>query len=155
MNYTANIEGFEGQNIEVKMGFWAGPKLLVNGEPAPKGNKRGEMTLERNDGKDATAKWKQQALGLDVPQLIVDEDVITLVEPLKWFQLVWGGLPILLVFMGGLLGGLTGFIGFSANTKIFRTDMNDVVKYLATGAVSVLTVVAYFIATTIFSLMIG
>ena len=137
------------------MGFWAGPKLLVNGISAPKGSKRGEMTLQRNDGKQATAKWKPQALGLDVPQLIVDGEVITLVEPLKWYQLVWGGLPILLIFIGGALGGATGFIGFSANTKIFRKEMSDVLEYLATGAVSVLAVVAYFIVATIFSLMIG
>ena len=34
MNYIAKIEGLENQNIEAKVSFWSGPKLLVNGEPA-------------------------------------------------------------------------------------------------------------------------
>jgi hypothetical protein len=155
MSYKANIDGFEGQNIEAAVGFWSGPKLLVNGEPAQKGSKRGEMILQRNDGKQVLATWKQQILGLDIPQLIVDGKTTNLVEPLKWYQLVWGGLPALLVFMGGALGALAGIIGFSINTKIFRTEMHDVLKYLACGAVSVLSVIAYFIAALIFSMLIG
>jgi hypothetical protein len=155
MSYKANIDGFEGQNIEAAVGFWSGPKLLVNGEPVQKGSKRGEMILQRNDGKQVIATWKQQILGLDIPQLIVDGKTTNLVEPLKWYQLVWGGLPALLVFMGGALGAIAGIIGFSINTKIFRTDMHDVLKYLVSGAVSVLSVIAYFIAALIFSMLIG
>ena len=155
MSYEVNIEGFEGQNIEVNVSFWTGPKLLVNGEPAQKGNKRGELILQRNDGKQVVASWKPQVLGLDVPQLIVDGKITNLVEPLKWYQLVWGGLPALLVFMGGALGAIAGMIGFSINTKIFRTEMNDILKYLASGVISVLSVIAYFIAALIFSMLIG
>ena len=155
MSYEVNIEGFEGQNIEVNVSFWTGPKLLVNGEPAQKGNKRGELILQRNDGKQVVASWKPQVLGLDVPQLIVDGKITNLVEPLKWYKLVWGGLPALLVFLGGALGAIAGMIGFSINTKIFRTEMNDISKYLASGVISVLSVIAYFIAALIFSMLIG
>jgi hypothetical protein len=155
MSYTASIEGFENQNIEVAVSFWSGPKLLVNGEPAQKGSKRGEMILQRADGKQVSVSWKQQVLGLDVPQLIVDGKTTNLVEPLKWYQLVWGGLPILLVFVGGAIGAVVGLIGFSINTKIFRTKINGALKYLASGAVSVLSVIAYFIAALILSMLIG
>jgi len=155
MSYKANIEGFEGQNIEVIVSFWSGPKLLINGNPAPKGSKRGEMMLQRNDGKQVIASWKPQVLGLDVPQLIVDGKVTNLVEPLKWYQCVLGGWPVLLVFMGGVLGAVAGMIGFIINAKIFRTKMNDVLKYVISGAVSVLAVIAYFVAAIIFSLLIG
>lgn len=155
MNYTANIEGFEGQNIEVNVGFWAGPKLLVNGEPAQKGSKRGEMVLQRNDGKQVTAAWKPQSMGLDVSQLIVDGKAINLVEPLKWYQWVWGGWPVILVFTGGALGAIAGMIGFSINAKVFRTGMSDFLKYVVSGVVSVLAVAAYFIAAIIFSLLIN
>ena len=155
MSYKANIEGFEGQNIEVTVSFWSGPKLLINGNPAPKGSKRGEMMLQRNDGKQVIASWKPQVLGLDVPQLIVDGKVTNLVEPLKWYQWVWGGWPVLLVFMGGVLGAVAGMIGFIINAKIFRTKMNDVLKYVISGVVSVLAVIAYFVAAIIFSLLMG
>jgi hypothetical protein len=84
------------------------------------------MLLQRNDGRQIVAKWKPRLLGLDVPQLIVDDKVIDIVEPLKWYQWVWVGLPILLVFIGGALGGLIGAIGAIINAKVFRTEMNSV-----------------------------
>lgn len=140
--------------IEVKTSFWSGPKLVVNGVPAPEGNKRGEMLLQRNDGRQIIARWKPQFIGLDVPQLIVDEKVINLAEPLKWYQWIWGGLPIALVFIGGALGAITGIIGFTINTKVFRIEMNSVLKYVITGVVSALTVVAYFIAAMLFTMLI-
>lgn len=155
MGYTATIEGFEGQKIEVNVGFWSGPKLLVNGQPAPKGQKRGEMLLQRNDGRQVVASWKPQALGFDVPQLVVDGKAVNLVEPLKWYQWVWGGWPVLLLFFGGALGAIAGVLGFSINAKIFRTEMSEVLKYVVTGAVSVLAVVAYFIVALVVSMLIN
>ncbi len=155
MSYAANIEGLEGQNIEANVSFWTGPKLLVNGVPAQKGSKRGEMVLQRNDGKQIIATWKPQFLGLDVPQLNVDGKTINLVEPLKWYQWVWGGWPVFLLFVGGALGAIAGMVSFYINSKIFRTEMNDVLKYMVSGVVSVLAVVAYLIAAVIFSLVIN
>lgn len=146
MSITVNLEGFEGQNIEVKNSFWTGPKLFVNGNPAPRGSKRGEMALQRNDGRQTVAIWKPQILGLDVPQLIVDGKAVNLVEPLKWYQWLWSALPIVLVFIGGMLGAICGLVAFYLNGKVFRSQMNSVLKYVVTGLVSVVAVVIYFIA---------
>lgn len=155
MNYVAQIEGFENQNIEAKVSFWSGPKLLVNGVPAPKGSKRGEMVLQRNDGKKVTASWQQQFLGLDVPQLLVDGKAIRFVEPLKWYQWIWGGWPVLLLFIGGALGAITGMIAFAINAKVFRAEMSQALKFVVTGVVSILAVVVYFVAAIAFSLLIN
>ena len=155
MNYKVSLEGFEGQDIEVRTSFWSGPKLFVNGEIAPKGDKRGEMLLRRNDGREVIVKWKPQILGLDVPQLIIENREINFVEPLKWYQWLWSGLPIALVFIGGILGAIAGIAGFSINANIFRAEMNSVLKYIVSGAVSILAVVAYFIAVALLTLLIG
>ncbi|WP_092459687.1 hypothetical protein [Thermoflavifilum thermophilum] len=154
MNYEVNIEGFEGQDIEVKTSFWSGPKLLINGQLAPKGSKRGEMLLQSNVGKQFVARWKPQIMGIDIPQLVVGDKVINLVEPLKWYQWVWGGLPIALVFVGGALGAIAGITGFAINAKVFRTEMDSVLKYVVSAAVSISAVVAYFIAAMLFTILI-
>jgi hypothetical protein len=155
MNYSVNLEGFEGQNIEVKISAWKGPKLLVRGEPAQKGKKRGEMILQRNDGKQVIATWKPQFMGLDVPQLVIDGRTISLMEPLKWYQWVWSGLPILLLFVGGAIGALIGIISFSINAKVFRMKFNGIMKYVVSGIISILAVVLYFVLATIFVMLVG
>lgn len=155
MKYKANLEGFEGQNIEVKVGFWSGPKLFINGEPAPKGDKRNEMRLQRNDLRQVTATWKPQLMGFDVPQLLVDGKVVSLVEPLKCYHWVWGGLPVCLVFAGGLLGAFIGLVAFSINAKVFRSGLNDVLKYVVSGMFSFAAVIAYLFFATIVSLLIS
>jgi len=155
MKYKANIEGFEGQNNEVNIGFWSGPKLFINGEPAPKGDKRNEMRLQRNDLRQVTATWKPQLMGFDVPQLMVDGKVVNLVEPLKWYQWAWGGLPVLLIISGGFLGAFVGLIAFSINARVFRSGLNDVLKYVVSGLYSFAAVIAYLFMATIVSFLIS
>ncbi len=154
MNYKVNIDGFEGQDIEVRTGFWSGPKLFINGQLAPKGNNRGEMVLRSDDGRQVVARWKSRFMGFDVSQLVVDGKVINFAEPLKWYQWIWGGLPIALVFVGGALGAIAGIVGFTINAKVFRSGMNSVLKYVVSGIVSVLAVVAYFVAAVLFTMLI-
>lgn len=149
MLYSLTIPGFEGQRIEVQSaGLFSSAKLLVNQQLAPKGTKRGEMLLRRNDGQTVVAQWKSQFL--DVPNLVVDGTNFQVVEPLKWYQWAWGGLPVLLLFVGGAIGGLIGAIGFMINAKIFRSELNGVLKYVLVATITLLSVVAYFILGALF-----
>ncbi|NLT50231.1 MAG: hypothetical protein GXX85_04860 [Ignavibacteria bacterium] len=151
MIYKVKISGFENQNVEVKTSIWSAPKLFADGQQAQKGSNKGEMVIQSDDGRQVVAKWKPQSLGLDVPKLIVENQEITLVEPLKWYQLVWSGLPITLIFVGGLLGALLGFIGLTINSKMFRSEMNNILKYVVTGAISLGAVMIFFIFAFIFT----
>jgi hypothetical protein len=113
------------------------------------------MVLRRNDGTDIIATWRPKVMGLDIPSLVVGDQVIDVIEPLKWYEWAWSGLPILLVFIGGALGALTGFIGFSANTKIFRTDYTSVLKFAVTAGISIIAVIVYFVLAMIFVSLVG
>ena len=156
MNYPVKLEGFEGQKIEVQpAGTFSGYKLLINGQPAPQGPKRGQMLLRRNDGTQAIATWKAQLLGFDTPQLVVDGKPIALVEPLKWYEWVWGGWPVLLLFVGGVLGAIAGFIAFSVNAKIFRSSLGGVEKYTLTAVISAVAVMAYLVVATLLMSALG
>jgi hypothetical protein len=154
MDYPVNLPGFEGQQLVVRSaGMWQGPQLLVNGLPATKGQKRGDMLLRTNDGREVIASWKSQFF--DVPQLTVDGQTVKVVEPLKWYQWLWSGLPISLIFVGGMIGGLVGMLGFILNTRIFRSNQSNVVQYLLTGLVSALTVVLYIVLVVIILSIFG
>ncbi len=156
MNYPVQLEGFEGQTIEVQpAGTFSGYKLLVNGQPAPQGPKRGQMLLRRNDGTESIASWKVQLLGFDVPQLVVDGKPITLEEPLKWYEGVWSGWPVLLLFVGGALGAVAGFIAFSVNIRIFHSSLGRVEKYLLTAAISAVAVMVYMVVAALLASALG
>lgn len=155
MSYAVNIEGFEGKKIEAKVSLWTGPKLFVNGVPAPKGLRRGEMVLQRNDGRQVYAVWKPRMLGLDVPELVVDGKLFSLAAPLKWYQWVWSALPVLLVFWGGLLGAIFGVIAFTINTSIFRSSQNEALKYVITGVISILATVIYLVVGTVVYILLN
>lgn len=155
MTKQINLKGFEGQSIEVvPPGTFSSAKLLVNGQPAAKGPKRGQLLLHRNDGTEVIASWKPSMMGFDMPKLVVGDEVVEVVKPLAWYEMVWGGLPILLLFIGGLFGAVAGIIAFSINTKIFRTEMNTAVKYLLSGAISAGAVIIYLILAVLFTLVV-
>jgi hypothetical protein len=138
------LEGFEGQNIEVvPAGFITPAKLLVDGLPAPKGKNSGENRLIRNDGREVIVKWKPQIL--DMPKLIVDGKTIDIVKPLRWYEWAWVALPIVLIFTARAFAGFMGLIAYIVNAKIFRSDMSPLSKYAFSLLVSLLAALACYL----------
>ena len=148
MNYPVKVEGFEGQNVEVRAaGLLSGAKLFVNGQEAPKASSRGGMTLRRNDGREVVATWKPNFV--DIPNLSIDGKAIQVVPALQWYEWIWNGLPLGLIGFGGMLGGILGAIAFGLNTRIFRSSQNALLKFGLTGAVSVAAFVVFFVVAII------
>lgn len=154
MKYPVTIPGMEGHKVEISTSFWTGNRLLVDDVKAPRGNRRNEMLLTKSDGSTATATWKPQIIGLDVPQLSVDGQMIKAVEPLTWYQVLWSILPVSLVFVGGALGALCGILGFYFNGLVFRSKMNTVLKYIVTAGITFLAAAAYLVLGIWFTSMI-
>jgi len=157
MNYKVEIEGFEGQNIEVvPPGFFSSPKLLVNGDPAHKYGLTGTMVLIRNDTTAVEAKWIPRALGLDVPFLSVAGQVISFAEPLQWYQWLWSGWSVVvLILLGHVVGLIPGLIATLFNIQIFRSGLSGPLKYLITAGVSILAVVVYRAIAIFIQLRLG
>jgi hypothetical protein len=153
MSYPVKLPGFEDREIVVEpAGFFSGPKLLVDGQPAPKGRGRGEMLVRRSDGKDVVFSFRSNFL--DVPALMIDGKPLNLVEPLKWYEWVWNGLPLVLIVTGGALGGAIGVIAMSFNIKIFRSSQSAVLKYAVTAAVGAAAFVVYRVLALILAMLI-
>ena len=153
MTYPIDIEGFEGQNLEVtEPGVFSSAKLLIDGEPAPKGEKRGEMLLTRDDGSQVTAKWKPKLMGIDVPELIVGDETVEVAEPLPWYQWSVAVLPLFFFFyFGGFIGALFGILAAVSVLKVFRTSLSVPIQYV----VSLATIVACAVGFIIIAAVIG
>jgi hypothetical protein len=152
MRYTVQAAGFSRQPVMLETaGITGSPRLLQNGEPAPKGSRRGTFVLRRDDGREAVARLQPSAfLFLDpVPTVEIDGERIQVVPPFRWYELVWLGLPILLIFGGGAIGGGVGVAAAAVNASVFRSQGSGLNRYLLTAGISLLAVVAYVVLASL------
>ena len=76
MKYPILLEGFDGQTIEVDPpGLLKAARIHVNGNAAPKGKRKGQFLLRRNDGREVTVKIRP-SLFYDAPGLEVEGKVV-------------------------------------------------------------------------------
>jgi len=146
MEYPVKIDGFEGHKLAVTSAeMFANPKLLVDGQSASQGQKRGEFILRKNNGSKVVAQVTAAYLGFDpVPQLIIDGKTIQIMEPLKMYQWIWSGIPLFLFFIGGVLGTLISILAFAINVRVFRSQRSSPLKYLITALVTIVSVGIYY-----------
>lgn len=154
MDYNIEgVPGFEGRSIILRpAGIIASAKLLIDGEPVK--NNWGKYTLRRNDGTEIEARLQSNLID-PVPVLVVAGQKYAAVKPLAWYELVWAGLPILLVFVGGALGALFGILAAYTNSRVFRSNLSAVMKYVLTALVSSAATILYFILAVVFYIIIN
>lgn len=141
-------KGFEGRRLAVQTaGMFSGPKLLIDGAPAKQ--EKGHYLLRDNAGNRVQGKLIYNYID-PIPKVEIAGNVVQLARPLKWYEYVWMGFPILLLFHGGALGAMCGVWAVLSNVRIFRGDRSPVAKYLITGAISIVAVVGYIVLASLF-----
>lgn len=131
MRYPLIVPGLEGDRVEVQTAGLVSPtKVLLNGNPAPPGSKRGEFQIPRPNTSTATVQILSGFLD-HVPRVTVDGVPQMLAPPLNLAEKTLTVLPILLVFSGGLIGGVCGGIAVTANMAIFRSAWPAAARYAA------------------------
>ena len=68
---------------------------------------------------------------------------------LPWWQIVLAVLPLTLIVVGGLIGGLTGALGTLGNLAVARSGLSPAIKAVLMVAVTVLCFVVVIIIATI------
>jgi hypothetical protein len=155
MLYQVNLAGLSDRKIEVQSSFFGSAKLLVDGQPAPKGTKRSQFLVRDTGGRDAIVELKT-VVPDPVPQVLWAGQTIRLEKPLQWYQWLWVGVPLLLLFLGGAIGGLVGAIAVTLNVRILRSNMSGILRYVTTAFVSVAACGMYLvIARTFLSVIHG
>lgn len=153
MDIPVLLPGMEGQNVALRTaGTFTGAKLMLNGQPVTKQN--GLFQLRSNAGSTMAVKFKSRFLD-PIPNLEVGGQTIQLAPALAWYQYVWMGLPLLLVFGGGAIGGFFGGVATVTSSRIFRSDLNDGMKYVVTGLISLAGFLTYLVVATAIMAAIG
>lgn len=76
-------------------------------------------------------------------------------EPLDWQEHVWCGLPLILIPLHGILGGVCGLPAWGANIMIFRSAMPGPVKFFISAMVSAASVILCFVLFFVLNDLVG
>lgn len=152
MEIPIEHEAFTGRSLAVRTaGLFKGPRLVIDHKEI-KGKKQGYQVRD-NSGKEVAIHLKIN--GIDpIPKVQVDGATIQLARPLTWYEYIWMGLPILLIFAGGALGALTGIAATYTSARIFRSDKSGFVKYLLSALISIAAVMAVLIAAVTIQILV-
>ena len=157
MRYPVNAPGFASHPVELETaGMFSGARLLQGGEPAPNGSRRGTFSLRQDDGRAVIARFRPSPFVIDpVPALEIDGRRIEVVRSFRWYELTWIALPVVLVFVGGVLGAIVGFVAAAINAQIMRTGQPLAARYLLTAGVTAFAVAAYGVIGILFLGLVG
>ncbi len=136
-----SIDGVAGPIVVTTNALWGQPAVTVGGRQAPRvGRRQYTLPAPRGGTVDAFVRmgFADPYPSVEVngvrfrtgPKISVGLRILTL-------------LPILLVAIGGLLGGLVGALGFLANLAVARTRIPSAVKALAMIATAVIAFVLW------------
>lgn len=152
MDLPLEHDDFQGRDLAIRTaGLFKSARLLVDRIEVV--GKRSKFSVRDNQGRPREFKLKMN--GLDpVPKVEIDGIAISLTRSLTWYEYLWMGLPIFLVFTGGGLGALFGLIATYSSARIFRSNRRAGIKYALTGAVSLVAVAAFIVSSGAIQLFI-
>jgi hypothetical protein len=144
---------FKSQRLSVETAsIFAGPKLLLNGVVV---KRKGRSYLVRSDtGQELAIKVMYNFLD-PIPKVNIGEETIELAKPLQWYEYAWIGIPMLLVFAGGAIGGFVGAGSTVVNGRIFRSDRGALSKYALAAVTTVAGTAVFFVIAIAIQIAIG
>ncbi|MBI4334258.1 MAG: hypothetical protein HY673_23625 [Chloroflexi bacterium] len=152
MDIPVRLDGFEGRSIVLRTGFFSNPGLVVDGVIAKP--EKGRYVLTNSKGEQVEVRVKTNWVD-PVPKLDVAGRIVTLARPLKWYEWVWIGLPVLMVFAGGALGALLGLAATYCNVRVMRSAYPAWSKFIMTAAITGGAVGVFFVLFAALRLVLG
>jgi hypothetical protein len=144
---------FKTRRLAIETASWfTGPKLVVNGSVAEK--RKGTYLVASDDGAEIPIKLKYNFLD-PIPKVTVGDESIELAPSLKWYEYAWAGIPVLLIFVGGAIGGFVGALSACASGRVFRSNFSAPAKYAVSAVITIGAFIAYVVLVTVFQLLVG
>jgi hypothetical protein len=145
VDWYFKLPGTNEQPLKLTCGVWgnvaslsqAGRRLLRE-----KGKGR-PFVLARRDGSEVRIVVKQTWEG--VPKVAVDGVDVPLARPLSGFEYVIGGLPLVLLGLGGAIGGMVAYLGVTYNYRLLRSVDSVAGRVLGVMGITVASFVTWFV----------
>ncbi|WP_375561780.1 hypothetical protein ACE193_04295 [Bernardetia sp. OM2101] len=155
MKHQFQLPDFPNTLFEIETSIWTGkPNLKKNGIQVERSNEKGKPFLISTDTGKTVKAYHKTSFPDFAPTLEIDGIKHQVTPQLKWFQYILGGLPILLVFVGGAIGGLVGMFATAINFNIFRQDNSSTSKYLKVIGIIIASYTIYFVCAILITMLI-
>jgi hypothetical protein len=153
MRIPINHPTFKSKRLSVEpASFFSGPKLLLDGVAVKK--QKGRYPVVSDSGQQVLIQMRYNLLD-PIPTVKIGDAAVELAKPLQWFEYAWIGVPMLLVFAGGALGGFVGAGSTVVNGRIFRSDRSAVSKYALAAVTSITSAAIFLVLAVAISMAIG
>jgi uncharacterized Zn-binding protein involved in type VI secretion len=150
MDHRVTHPRFNAKKLVVRSGDGA-PSVTIDGRPV---SPTGGAFIVRDDT-DQAAQVEVGAGMNGEPFVKVDGQVADLQGEIPWYGWVLAGIPFLLVFVGGLIGGLCGGGGASLIMVLFRSKLSTVVKIAGSLAIMTASFVLWLTLVVALQLAVG
>lgn len=151
MKYYFTLPDVSDAIFELDQNLWTGKAELSCDEiPVERSAKKEKpFLIKTNDGAVVEAILKNSFPDMTLILEIAGKKY-PITRKLQWYEYIIGGLPLLLVFIGGLLGGAIGGGCTVVNYMILRGGGSQISKYLKVAGIIVACYCAYFLITSLF-----
>jgi hypothetical protein len=144
---------FKSKHLSVEpASFFSGPKLLLDGVVVKK--QKGGYPVASDSGQTVLIQMRYNLLD-PIPTIKIGDAPVEIAKPLRWFEYAWIGLPMLLVFAGGALGGFVGGGSTVVNGRIFRSEHSTIAKYALAAVTTVAGAAVFFVVTVAIQMALG
>ena len=155
MEWRFALPGSPATSCRLEKSFWLGQiRLWCQGREIPRSKEKGRpFMISTPTGGQSRIHVKGG--GLDyLPRVEVDGHQVPLGRPLSTLEYLLGGLPLVLMFLGGAIGGASGAVGAMYNYRVLRADTSITMKALGVAGVSVLSFLTYLVLAGLVQLML-
>jgi hypothetical protein len=155
MEWRFALPGSTTASCRLEKSMWLGQlRLWYQGREIPRSKEQGKPFLIPNAATGKPARVLIKAGGLDLPSIDVDGVKVLLGRPLSPLEYVLGGIPLLLMFLGGAIGGASGAVGAVYNYRVLREATSTSTKVFGVVGVSTLSFLVYLVLASVFQSLV-
>jgi len=146
-NFKFTLPDFPNDNFEFENNIFSGKATLrQNGNPVEQTKEKGKpFLIKRTNGEIAKAFPKTNYPDISSQVLNIEGKKYPMANKLKWYEYLIGGLPILLVFGGGVIGGAIGGASTVVNYTFFRENGSTSTKYLKVIGLNIACLIIFMV----------
>jgi hypothetical protein len=151
-NFEFTLEDFPNDNFEFENNIFSGKATLKqNGITVEQSKEKGKPFLIKRANEEVVKAFsKTNFPDISSQVLNINGKKYAMANKLKWYEYLIGGLPFILVFGGGAIGGVIGGAATVVNYTFFRQNTTVINKYLKVLGVNLLCLLVFFLLAGLF-----